>query len=81
MLKQFVLWINVPVEQATCEKLTEYVGYLLCRKLKPKTINCHIGCIRAFYEYLQREEILKITNPVRKKLHPAVAEATAPIPK
>ncbi len=67
MLKQFVLWINVPVEQATCEKLTEYVGYLLCRKLKPKTINCHIGCIRAFYEYLQREEILKITNPVRKK--------------
>jgi len=67
MLKQFVLWIDVPLEQATREKLTDYVDYLLDRKLKPKTINCHIGCIRAFYEYLQWEEILKIANPVRKR--------------
>jgi len=67
MLKQFVLWIDMPVEQATREKLTDYVDFLLCRKLKPKTINCHMGCIRAFCEYLQREEILKIANPVRKR--------------
>ncbi len=67
MLKQFVVWVDVPVEQATREKLTDYVDFLLYRKLKPKTINCHIGCIRAFYEYLQREEILKIANPVRKR--------------
>ena len=67
MLKQFVLWINVPVEQVTREKLTDYVDFLLCRKLKPKTINCHIGCVRAFYEYLQREELFKLANPVRKR--------------
>jgi site-specific recombinase XerD len=67
MLKQFVLWIDIPVEQATREKLTDYVDFLLRRKLKPKTINCHIGCIRAFYEYLQREEVIEITNPIRKK--------------
>ena len=67
MLKQFVLWIDVPIEQATREKLTDYVDFLLRRKLKPKTINCHIGCIRAFYEYLQREEVIEITNPIRKK--------------
>ncbi len=60
MLKQFVLWIDEPVEQATREKLTDYVDFLLWRKLKPKTINCHIGCIRAFYDYLQREEVLKV---------------------
>ncbi len=67
MLKQFVLWVDVPVEQVTHEKLTDYVDFLLHRRLKPKTINCHIGCVRAFYEYLQREDALKITNPVRKR--------------
>ncbi|MCP4717571.1 MAG: tyrosine-type recombinase/integrase [Deltaproteobacteria bacterium] len=67
MIKQFVLWIDVPVEQVTREKLTDYVDFLLYRKLKPKTINCHIGCVRAFYDYLQREEVIKGENPVRKR--------------
>ena len=67
MLKQFVLWIDVPVEQVTREKLTDYVDFLMCRKLKPKTINCHIGCIRIFYDYLRREEVFKAANPVGKR--------------
>jgi integrase/recombinase XerD len=67
MLKQFVLWIDVLVEQVVREKLTDYVDFLMWRKLKPKTINCHIGCIRAFYEYLEREEVFKAPNPVRKR--------------
>ena len=64
-LKQFVLWIDVPLEQVTREKLLYYVDWLISRNLKPKTINCHISCVRALYEYLQREETLQITNPVR----------------
>jgi len=66
MLKQFVLWLDVPLEQATRDKLVEYVDLLISKKLKPKTINCHISCVRAFYEYLEREDALKVANPVRK---------------
>lgn len=66
MLKQFVLWIDVPLEQATRDQLIDYVDYLISKKAKPKTINCHISCVRAFYEYLEREEALKVANPVRK---------------
>ncbi len=65
-LKQFVLWVDVPLEQVTREKFTDYVDFLISKKVKPKTINCHISCVRAFYEYLQREDALKIANPVRK---------------
>ena len=66
MLKQFVLWIDVPLEQATRDKLVDYVDHLISKKVKPKTINCHISCVRAFYEYLEREDALKVANPVRK---------------
>lgn len=66
MLKQFVLWIDVPLEKATRDKLIDYVDRLISKKLTPKTINCHISCVRAFYEYLEREDALKVANPVRK---------------
>ena len=65
-LKQFVLWVDVPLEQVTREKFTDYVDFLISKKVKPKTINCHISCVRAFYEYLQQEDTLKVINPVRK---------------
>jgi site-specific recombinase XerD len=66
ILKQFVLWIDVPLEQVTRDKLVDYVDLLISKKLTPKTINCHISCVRAFYEYLERAEALKVANPVRK---------------
>ena len=66
MLKQFVLWLDVPLEQATRDKLVDYVDLLISKKLTPKTINCHISCVHAFYEYLEREDALKVANPVRK---------------
>lgn len=65
-LKQFVLWIDVPLEQVTRDNLVDYVDHLISKKSKPKTINCHISCVRAFYEYLEREDALKVANPVRK---------------
>jgi hypothetical protein len=40
-------------------------GFPYQQKPQTQTINCHISCVRAFYEYLQQEEALQITNPVR----------------
>jgi len=66
MLKQFVLWLDVPVQQATRTKLLAYVDRLLDKRLKPKSINCHLGCIRTFYEYLRQQELFSNANPVGK---------------
>jgi site-specific recombinase XerD len=40
--------------------------HLLRDRKKPKTINCHFGCIHAFYEYLIEDERMSLINPVRK---------------
>lgn len=66
ILKNYVVWVNVPVESANHYKLTEYIDYLLSKRLKPKTINCHLDCIRGFYDYLYHEEGIKVINPVKK---------------
>jgi len=66
ILRHFVLWVYVPIEEVNHYKITEYIDHLLGKRLKPKTINCHIACIRMFYRYLQYEEGLNIVNPVRK---------------
>jgi len=65
MLKHFVLWVDVPIETVTKEKLLEYIDHLMERRLKPKTINCHLGSIRGFYDYLYHEEGIRIVNPVK----------------
>jgi len=65
LLKGFVLWVDVPIEQVTYRKVAAYIDYLLERGLAPKTINCHLISIRGFYEYLQDEEGIALTNPVK----------------
>ena len=65
-LKQFILWLDEPIEHVGHKKITSYVDYLLGKKLAPKTINCHLACIRAFYHYLFHLEEMKIPNPVKK---------------
>ncbi len=65
-LKQFVVWIDVRLEQVTHRTLMAYVDHLLGQRLKPKTINCYLNTICQFYHYLAEEEGLGITNPVRK---------------
>ena len=57
---------NVPIEAVDRRKMAEYTDYLLYKRLKPKTINCHLACIRVFYDYLHHEEGIKITNPVKR---------------
>jgi site-specific recombinase XerD len=65
-LRQFILWLDVPIEAVTYQKLTAYIDYLLDRRLQPKTINCHLNSIRRFYSYLDYEEQIALSNPVKR---------------
>jgi site-specific recombinase XerD len=64
-LRQFVLWVDVPIEHVNYDKIIAYIDYLLDRRLRPETINCHLKSIRRFYSYLRDEKQIKISNPVR----------------
>jgi len=64
-LKQFVIWVNVPIEEVNHKKLLVYLDHLLDRRLQPKTINCHLDSIRGFYHYLIEEEQVAMVNPVK----------------
>ncbi len=65
-LKLFVVWVNVPIEEVTYRKLMGYVDHLHARRLRPKTINCHLTSIRMFYDFLEYEHEVQVANPVRK---------------
>jgi site-specific recombinase XerD len=66
IIKHFVIWVDVPLEEATHTTVSRYIDYLMRKRLAPKTVNCHLDGIRQFYHYLKEEEGLAITNPVRK---------------
>ena len=65
-LKHYAIWLNVPIEEATNKHVLLYIDSLLEKRLKPKSINCHLDSIRGFYEYLAREEGIDIPNPVKR---------------
>lgn len=65
-LRQFILWVDVPIEHVRGKKILGYIDHLRARRLKPKTINCHLDSIRGFYNYLIDEEDLRIDNPVKR---------------
>jgi len=65
-LRQFVLWVNIPIEHVKGKKILRYIDHLRARGLQPKTINCHLDSIRGFYNYLIDEEDLKMDNPVKR---------------
>jgi site-specific recombinase XerD len=65
ILKQFVLWIDVPLEQVTYEKISDYIDYLHNKRMRPASINLYLAVIRVFYSYLRYEEKIKLSNPVR----------------
>jgi site-specific recombinase XerD len=64
-LKQFVLWVDCPIEKVDRRKILAFIDTLLDRRLNPKTINCYLDSIRSFYKYLKEEEEIEIENPVR----------------
>jgi site-specific recombinase XerD len=64
-LKQFVIWLDEPIEAVTHKKLVGFIDDLLARRLKPKTINCYLHSLRRFYDYLINEEEVVMDNPVK----------------
>jgi site-specific recombinase XerD len=66
LIKHFVIWVDVPVEEVTHTAVSRYIEYLMRKRLAPKTVNCHLNGIRQFYHYLREEEGVGIANPIRK---------------
>ena len=78
IIKHFVIWVDVPVEEATHTTISRYIDHLMRKRLAPKTVNCHLNGIRQFYHYLREEEGLAITNPVRKN---HIQKMSRPLPR
>lgn len=66
ILKHFVLWLDVPLEQAGNQKVLGYIDWLLNKRRKAKTINCHLACISGFYQHLNHEQDISVKNPVKR---------------
>ena len=77
-LKYFLLWLPVPVEEATPAYVKRYLDLLLEQKLAAKTINERLVAIRSFYRYLREEENLNIDNPARSGMALRMAK---PLPR
>jgi len=66
ILGHFSAWLQIPIERMTSKETDAYMDHLLRRRKKPKTINCHFGCIHAFYDHLIEDERMPLANPVKK---------------
>jgi site-specific recombinase XerD len=66
VIKQYVIWLDVPLEQATVEKVDAYIDYLHRKRMNPASINLYLVIIRVFYDYLRYEEKVGLTNPVKR---------------
>ena len=78
MLQHYIGWLNVPVEAAIPKNIAGYIDFLMDKRLHPKTINCHLACIRVFYDYVNYEEKINIMNPVKKGV---ALRLPAPLPR
>jgi site-specific recombinase XerD len=65
VIRQFVLWLNVPLEHAGVDQIEDYIDYLHQKRLQPASINLYLAIIRVFYSYLKYEEKIKLVNPVK----------------
>ncbi|OGP49625.1 MAG: hypothetical protein A2Y79_04825 [Deltaproteobacteria bacterium RBG_13_43_22] len=66
ILQHFTLWVSVPLAEVTRREIGSYVDHLLRKRLKPKTITCHLQTIRLFFDYLIDEEGMNLINPVTR---------------
>ena len=53
IIRLYVLWLNVPLEQATAEKIDAYIDHLHRKLMHPSSINLYLAIIRVFYNYLK----------------------------
>jgi len=65
ILKQFVIWLDIPLEQITDKKIDAYIDYLHSKRMQPASINCYLAIIRVFYTYLRYEEQIRLVNPIK----------------
>jgi len=65
VIRQFVLWLNVPLEQAGVDQIEDYIDYLHQKRLQPASINLYLAIIRVLYNYLKYEEKINLLNPVK----------------
>jgi site-specific recombinase XerD len=65
VLKQYVVWLALPLEQATSAQIDQYIDYLHGRRMEPASINLYLAIIRVFYAYLKYDEKINVTNPVK----------------
>ena len=78
MLQHYIRWLDIPLEAATPENIAGYIDFLMAKHLHPSTINCHLCCIRIFYDYVHHEEKINVINPVRKGV---ALRLPAPLPR
>ena len=64
ILKQYVVWLALPLEQATSAQIDQYIDYLHGKRMEPASINLYLAIIRVFYAFLKYEEKINVTNPV-----------------
>lgn len=67
ILKQFVLWLDVKLEEVNPGKINDYIDYLHSKRMQPASINFYLAVIRVFYHYLKYEEKIKLSNPVKPR--------------
>ncbi len=67
VIKQFVLWLNVPLEHADVDKIEDYIDHLHQKRMQPASINLYLAIIRVFYNYLKYEQKVNLLNPVKAK--------------
>ena len=67
IIKQYVIWLDVPLETATPVKIDMYIDYLLRKRMNPASINLYLAIIRVFYGYLKYEEKVDLINPINRK--------------
>jgi len=66
IIKQYVIWLDVPLEQATSGKIDVYIDHLHKKRMNPASINLYLVILRVFYDYLRYEERVDLTNPVKR---------------
>ena len=66
IIKQYVIWLDIPLEMASPDKIDMYIDYLLRKRMNPASINLYLAIIRVFYGYLKHEEKVDLINPVNR---------------
>lgn len=67
IIKQYVLWLDVPLEAASPDEIEMYIDHLLRKRMSPASINLYLVITRLFYDYLRYEEKVDLINPVSCK--------------